>query len=281
MESSSPSESNDDYAEFGFADEPEKGACAVGILLCSMSYEKIDRATKVKLQQISKANNERAAIMKNSEIIAEATEKTKRVATLRQTLQQKIKKTETSNGKKKASSKKQQPMPSEDDGEKLCMQRFKKAKLGYGVDDIKLSDFPPLEKLKGIVGRCSKPFEKVLTYSDLNSNMARLALVKGHTQEAILPLLNEEEITALSTGMDINVTTFDGEGKEYNMVFKDWKQKKFYVLTKGWIPFLDQHYLIACEDWMTIWAFRHKHTGKLCFAVVSRRFPVQNYYNAK
>jgi hypothetical protein len=116
-----------------------------------------------------------------------------------------------------------------------------------------------------IVG-CCKPFEKKLSSSDLKVDLNRLFLDKGHVKKKNLPLLKEGE--DVEEGIDVVV--YDMQGKMFNMKFKFWSGK-FYVLNGGWKTFFKSHSLLANQDHVTVWMFRHFETGNLCFALNVKR----------
>ncbi|KAJ6776259.1 B3 DOMAIN PLANT PROTEIN-RELATED [Salix koriyanagi] len=66
-------------------------------------------------------------------------------------------------------------------------------------------EVPSIPGLNGIIGKCSKPFEKQLTESDLRDDQSRLSINKADAQKYLYPLLNEDE--NLAEG--ISVTTYD------------------------------------------------------------------------
>ncbi|GAU28234.1 hypothetical protein TSUD_118410 [Trifolium subterraneum] len=113
---------------------------------------------------------------------------------------------------------------------------------------------------------CCKPFEKKLSTSDLKVDLNRLFLDKGHVKKYFLPLLKEDE--DLEEGIDVVV--YDMQGKTFNMKFKFWSGK-FYVLNGGWKTFFKSHSLLANQDHVKVWMFRHSETGNLCFALSVRR----------
>ncbi|OMO82656.1 hypothetical protein CCACVL1_11839 [Corchorus capsularis] len=130
-------------------------------------------------------------------------------------------------------------------------------------------EMPPVACLKGLIGNCSKPFEKQLTESDVKSNQCRLSLNKIDVQNAVNPLLKEED----DPTEGIPVKVYDSNGKEYPMTFITWCSK-IHVLKEGWINFCNDHGLVAYQDFVTLWVFRNKKTGGLCFVITSRRLEV-------
>ncbi|KAK6248577.1 hypothetical protein QUC31_020142 [Theobroma cacao] len=130
-------------------------------------------------------------------------------------------------------------------------------------------DIPPVARLNGLIGRCSKPFEKQLTESDVKVSQCRLSLNKFDVQNAVMPLLKKEE----DSTDGIPVKTYDANGKEYPMTFITWSSK-FHVLKEGWMKFCTDHSLLAHQDFVTLWAFRNLQTGDLSFVITSRRLEV-------
>ncbi|GAU31647.1 hypothetical protein TSUD_38440 [Trifolium subterraneum] len=113
---------------------------------------------------------------------------------------------------------------------------------------------------------CCKPFVKKLSVSDLKVDLNRLFLDKSHVKKYFLPLLKEGE--DVEEGIDVIV--YDMQGKMFNMKFKFWCQK-FYVLNGGWKTFFQSHSLLANQDYVTVWMFRHSETDNLSFALSVRR----------
>ncbi|XWS26801.1 hypothetical protein CRYUN_Cryun26dG0061400 [Craigia yunnanensis] len=130
-------------------------------------------------------------------------------------------------------------------------------------------DIPPVACLNGLIGRCSKPFEKQLTETDVKVRQCRLSLHKFDVKNAVMPLLKEEE--DCSEGIPVKV--YDADGKEYPMTFITWSSK-LHVLKEGWITFCNDHSLLAHQDFVTLWVFRNLQTGYLCFVIISRRLEV-------
>ncbi|KAG5254939.1 B3 domain-containing protein [Salix suchowensis] len=112
-------------------------------------------------------------------------------------------------------------------------------------------EVPSIPGLNGIIGKCSKPFEKQLTESDLRDDQSRLSINKADAQ---------------------NVTTYDPNGKEFAMVFKIWVSK-IHVLIGGWKAFFHEHRLRKDQDFVTLWMFRRLDTKKLCFVITWRSLP--------
>ncbi|WCJ35847.1 hypothetical protein M5689_017076 [Euphorbia peplus] len=131
------------------------------------------------------------------------------------------------------------------------------------------SDIPPVQRLHGLIGSCSKPFEKQLTNSDIKEDQNRLAMNKTDVEKCILPLLNKDE----DPEEEIRVTTYDQEGSEFEMVYKKWSSK-YHVLIKGWKQFFLKHKLEMHQDFVTLWMFRNRYTNKLCFVITWRRLPI-------
>ncbi|KAG8658695.1 hypothetical protein MANES_03G176200v8 [Manihot esculenta] len=137
-------------------------------------------------------------------------------------------------------------------------------------DTYEPPEIPPVVGLDGLIGKCSKPFEKQLTSSDVRPDQSRLTMNKADVVRCLLPLLNREEENPCQ---GIKVKTYDMQGNEYDMAFKLWASK-VYVLTTGWKNFFIKHGLIENEDFVTIWMFRNLQTNKLCFVISSRRLPI-------
>lgn len=130
------------------------------------------------------------------------------------------------------------------------------------------ADFPPIPSLAGLIGKCSKSFEKQLTATDLDDHQMRLPLNWNHVEEFMLPILMLEAGEDVKEGFE--VTTYDWEGNQYSMKFKAWK--KMYVLTtKEWKRFYTKHQLKKEIDFVRVWMFRHRQTHNICFAITRRR----------
>lgn len=145
----------------------------------------------------------------------------------------------------------------------------KPAESSLSVEVYNPPKLPPAQSLSSLIGKCSKPFEKQLTESDVRDDQSRLSMSKQDVERFLLPLLEGEE----NLHVGIPVTTYDLEGKAYPMVFKQWASK-IYILTGGWKRFYHEHVLCKYEDFVTVWMFRHNVTGNLCFVISSRRLPV-------
>ncbi|XVE98117.1 hypothetical protein REPUB_Repub03eG0077800 [Reevesia pubescens] len=131
-------------------------------------------------------------------------------------------------------------------------------------------DIPPLPCLNGLIGRCSKPFEKQLTETDVRVSQCRLSINKFDVENAVIPLLKEKD----NSSIGIPVKVYDADGKVYPMTFKLWSSN-LHVLTEGWTNFLNDHSLIALQDFVTLWVFRSLDEGDhLCLVITLRRLQV-------
>ncbi|KAE8702732.1 hypothetical protein F3Y22_tig00110482pilonHSYRG00765 [Hibiscus syriacus] len=81
-----------------------------------------------------------------------------------------------------------------------------------GLQDAPLGrpPHPPAVPLVGLIGSCSKPYQKKVTRTDVDVNEARLCL-SNHVQEFMLHLLKEDE----NVEQGIPVITYDPEGNHY------------------------------------------------------------------
>ncbi|KAG6659174.1 hypothetical protein CIPAW_03G014800 [Carya illinoinensis] len=132
-------------------------------------------------------------------------------------------------------------------------------------------DCPPVPSLSGVIGACSKPFEKQLTPTDVRTDQCRLSFNKADVENFLLPLLNKSDDLVRGTPVTVHDIM---NGKECSMTFKRWASK-FHVLTEGWNKFCKEHELRKYEDFRTAWMFRHvDQTGELCFVFSLRRIPV-------
>ncbi|XP_022718110.1 uncharacterized protein LOC111276629 isoform X2 [Durio zibethinus] len=129
---------------------------------------------------------------------------------------------------------------------------------------------PPVAALTGLIGKCSRPFEKRLTETDLTDRQTRLSLNKKHVQEFMIPLLKEDE----DVNEGIRVITYDIEGKEYEMKFVFWSLKMYVLTSPGWKTFYREHRLEKDIDIVTVWMFRHRLTQNICFVITPRRSPM-------
>ncbi|OIT30276.1 hypothetical protein A4A49_52224 [Nicotiana attenuata] len=141
-----------------------------------------------------------------------------------------------------------------------------KPEFGYSIDGTKLPRFPPIQNLKQIIGKCSYPFEKKMTKTDLDYDGDKFSLNIYDVKRAILPLLNEHEIGNIGTG--ISVKTFDQSGNCYEMIFQTYRNS-IYKLYNGWKKLLKYHKLKKNGDYYAaVWMFRHKENDGLCFALM-------------
>ncbi|XP_041006120.1 putative B3 domain-containing protein At4g03170 [Juglans microcarpa x Juglans regia] len=131
------------------------------------------------------------------------------------------------------------------------------------------TDFPLVPSLNGLIGACSKPFEKQLTPTDVRTDQCRLSFNKADVENFLSPLLNKSDDLVRGTP----VTVYNMNGKECSMTFKRWASK-FHVLTEGWNKLCKEHELRKYEDFVTVWMFRHVRSGELCFVLPMRRMPV-------
>ncbi|KAM7260478.1 hypothetical protein ACFE04_016219 [Oxalis oulophora] len=122
--------------------------------------------------------------------------------------------------------------------------------------------------LEGLIGLCSKPFEKQLTESDVKIDQSRLVMSKFYVEKHLKPLIWSEE----NPRDGIPVTVYDIHGNIYPMEFKVWSERT-YVLTAGWKKFSVYYGLTKITDFVTAWMFRNLATGKLCFVINNKRLP--------
>ncbi|PHU08091.1 hypothetical protein BC332_24580 [Capsicum chinense] len=150
------------------------------------------------------------------------------------------------------------------DGKKLP-----KPKFGYSMDGKKLSRYPQIEKILDIIGKCSDPFEKKLSKTDLDIDQDKISFHKDDFKSAILPLLKKDEIDNLAKG--VKVKTYDEFGSCYEMRLNTYRNA-FYKLCNGWEKLLNEHKFKENEDcYVAVWAFRHVETDKLCFALILKK----------
>ncbi|GFZ08859.1 hypothetical protein Acr_20g0006670 [Actinidia rufa] len=149
------------------------------------------------------------------------------------------------------------------------------SELGKPIDGFTPPKLPPIDALEALIGECGLPFEKQLTESDVNKSQGRLLIARELVKKFVKPLMSEEERWSLKCGKEIQVTAYDSKGIEYPMKFKVWASKK-HVLTLGWNEFRIDNNFKALHDWVTMWAFRHKDTEKLCCVIIARTFQTNN-----
>ncbi|KAG5547442.1 hypothetical protein RHGRI_013212 [Rhododendron griersonianum] len=143
---------------------------------------------------------------------------------------------------------------------------------GMSIDGLALPKFPRVKNIRDQIGKFGVPFEKQLTVSDVKEDQSRLTITKDLVAEFIYPMMNDDE-KEFSRKIDgIVVLVYDSKGNPYEMMFKMWSGKS-QVLTSGWKAFCNANKFMAHEDWITIWACRHKKTQQLCFVILARRFP--------
>ncbi|XP_058216614.1 uncharacterized protein LOC131327466 [Rhododendron vialii] len=143
---------------------------------------------------------------------------------------------------------------------------------GMPIDGLVHPEFPQVKNIRDQIGKFGAPFEKQLTVSDVKEDQSRLTITKDLVAEFIDPMMDNKE-KELSRKVDgIPVLVYDSEGNQYETKFKMWSGKS-QVLTSGWKALCIANKFMAHEDWITIWACRHKKTQKLCFVILARRFP--------
>lgn len=124
---------------------------------------------------------------------------------------------------------------------------------------------PPVPTLRGLVGRCSDPFQKNLMMSDVDRGLNRLMLSKSVVEKCVLPLLDGGASLEIQ---GIPVKVYSTAGDEYEMEFNRWSGGKAHVINKRWMDFVRDVGLKQGET-ITLWAFRHAVCGSLCFLVAS------------
>lgn len=112
---------------------------------------------------------------------------------------------------------------------------FQWPEIGMGSDGSILPKLPPIVSLRSIIGKCSKPFEKQLTRTDLEKSQNRLKFNKEYVKDALIPILEEWQ-DRLNVGIPVRV--FNPKGEEYAMKFKCWE--KAHVLNGEWNNFVDK-----------------------------------------
>ncbi|GFS41222.1 hypothetical protein Acr_00g0073140 [Actinidia rufa] len=146
------------------------------------------------------------------------------------------------------------------------------SELGKPIDGFIPPKLPPVDALEGLIGECGMPFEKQLTDTDMSTHQGRLSIPQELVEKFVNPLMSEEERRSLKRGEKIQVTAYGSKGIEYPMKFKFRASSKTHVLISGWNEFCVGNKFKARHDWVTVWAFRHKETEKLCFVMMARRF---------
>lgn len=137
------------------------------------------------------------------------------------------------------------------------------------IESYVLPKIPPIAKVKEIIGRCSIPFEKQLTASDVKEDQTRLTINKCYVKACLEPLLNDDEVPDHN---GITVPVYDPKGDMYKMSIKNWS--KVCVLSgSGWKHFVLRHHLKELQHFVTLWIFRHANTSELCVAITYRQFP--------
>lgn len=126
---------------------------------------------------------------------------------------------------------------------------------------VNILSFP--SRLRGFIGPYSELFVKQLTVTDTKSDQGRLSIKKEFAVASLLPLLNKDE----NPVDGVQVTVYDPNGMECQMMFKFWAQK-YYVLTQGWKAFCHDRHL-SSKDVVKLRMFRHLKTRSLCFVISS------------
>lgn len=142
---------------------------------------------------------------------------------------------------------------------------------------------PPVPALDGMVGRCSKPFQKQLTGSDVRDDQSRLSINKADVEACLFPLFDDDDVAVRrSLEKGIPATLYDGDGKTYSVTFKCWVGKIHVLTGTGWKQLFKKHQLKKREHFVTVWMFFHAATGGLCFAITWRRvLGVAEHYKKK
>ncbi|XP_056844500.1 putative B3 domain-containing protein At4g03170 [Raphanus sativus] len=127
----------------------------------------------------------------------------------------------------------------------------------------KAPDLPPNKIIHHLIEQCSRPIQKQLTTSDVNSR--KLSLPRKKFQQ----LLDETE--AARGRKETRVSVYGPDGKVHEMWVGD-KERSSFELTLGWRKFVVDYGLKECCDFITVWMFRRRDTQGICLAVDAIRF---------
>ncbi|CAB4288415.1 unnamed protein product [Prunus armeniaca] len=130
---------------------------------------------------------------------------------------------------------------------------------------------PPVPRsLQNLIGRCSEPFEKQLSGTDVALGSTSLTISKEDVKRHILPLLKANEVPEEG----IQVTVYDIAGEEYPMLFKR-RRYRYFLLGPTWRRLYQRHGLEGGQHSLTFWAFRKVRPESLCFVITWRRLPAR------
>ncbi|VVA10520.1 PREDICTED: putative B3 domain-containing [Prunus dulcis] len=130
---------------------------------------------------------------------------------------------------------------------------------------------PPVPRsLQNLIGRCSEPFEKQLSGTDVALGSTSLTISKEDVKRHILPLLKANEVPEEG----IQVTVYDIAGEEYPMLFKR-RRYRYFLLGPKWRRLYQRHGLEGDQHSLTFWAFRKVRPESLCFVITWRRLPAR------
>ncbi|KAL0862371.1 hypothetical protein Bca101_041489 [Brassica carinata] len=125
----------------------------------------------------------------------------------------------------------------------------------------KAPKIPPRKIIhRSSIERCSRPIQKQLTTSDVNSS--ELVLPRKRFQQ----LLDETE-SARGRKETYKVLVYGPDGKVHEMWLGDDEERSSFELTLGWRKFVVDYELKECCDFVTVWMFRHRDAQKICLAV--------------
>ncbi|PQQ08516.1 uncharacterized protein Pyn_22062 [Prunus yedoensis var. nudiflora] len=130
---------------------------------------------------------------------------------------------------------------------------------------------PPVPRsLQNLIGRCSEPFEKQLSGTDVALGSTSLTISKEDVKRHILPLLKANEVPEEG----IQVTMYDIAGEEYPMQFKR-RRCRYFLFGPKWRRLYQRHGLEGGQHSLTFWAFRKVRPDSLCFVITWRRLPAR------
>ncbi|VVA92010.1 unnamed protein product [Arabis nemorensis] len=121
-----------------------------------------------------------------------------------------------------------------------------------------------------LVGVCSELMRKQLVVSDVKGSLCRLMLGTTEVKKMMLSVFEKTE----SVGTDgLQVSVYGTNGKVYEMMLKMWNKNTVPVLMNAlWNKFVADYGLMKYSDFLTVWMFRHRESGKICLAIDYTRF---------
>lgn len=128
-----------------------------------------------------------------------------------------------------------------------------------------------VESLQDIIGKQGGSVEKVVSKSDLNSDIQRLVLDRDKAKLMFEPFFTKREEIIFKEIDKLMVSVYDIEGRKYEMFYKMSRNTKFPTLCGcEWNKFCQDHGLKA-GDFVKLLIFRHAKTQQFATFGIRKR----------